>query len=343
MKEKIALFKNKGNLIHNALSNIDNKAASNRIVFGDDIESEVKGSSKKPRLLFDDDEKDEEPEDLSECFNVDKPEKLAKMQTVIGNDSRFTLDDRFVEEKTEENDKEDVDTGTLKEEKEWQLNILGDLLGKPIKTVNQESERKITKKMVRYNPLESQHHEYEIIPPKVEPKKKKKKRTNSATETEEAVPEVSKDMFYKLSTNLTETLKQDGEFSLLKAYGRDTTDPTEETVQETTEAKRDMPMKSGSSRNPFKYDSSESEDEVEVPVETKADFDGQSSRDDSQRFFFVPDDSRFQDAFNFFKKQSENDNDFANLRRELKQIVRAKIRNNVSKTSWNKKRKIKKV
>lgn len=70
-------------------------------------------------------------------------------QVVLGNDSRFTLDDRFVEddnliEQTE------VTTGTdecdLQKEKEKQLDILGSILGTPLVVKSQgKSETKSTK------------------------------------------------------------------------------------------------------------------------------------------------------------------------------------------------------
>lgn len=84
--------------------------------------------------------------------------------------------------------------------------------------------------MVRYDPTENGHCEYEVKPAKPETKEKstkKKKRDKSVPEVKEPalpVPEVSKDIYYAVSDTLTESLKQKGEFSLLKAYGKEKDD-----------------------------------------------------------------------------------------------------------------------
>lgn len=56
------------------------------------------------------------------------------MQTNIGNDKRFALDERFLddEDKVGEKKEEIPDDEDVLDEKKWQLNILGDVLGKKI-------------------------------------------------------------------------------------------------------------------------------------------------------------------------------------------------------------------
>lgn len=57
------------------------------------------------------------------------------MQASFGNDSRFTLDNRFIEENVEDKeDKEEIGECDLQNEREWQFNILEDVLGAPIET-----------------------------------------------------------------------------------------------------------------------------------------------------------------------------------------------------------------
>lgn len=84
--------------------------------------------------------------------------------------------------------------------------------------------------MIRYDPTENRHCEYEVKPAQSETKEKstkKKKRDKSVSEIKEPAPpepEVSKDIYYAVSNTLTESLKQKGEFSLLKARGKERDD-----------------------------------------------------------------------------------------------------------------------
>lgn len=84
--------------------------------------------------------------------------------------------------------------------------------------------------MIRYDPTENGHCEYELKPPQPETKEKstkKKKRDKSMLKIEESAlpePEVSKDIYYTVSDNLTESLKQKEEFSLLKTHGKEKDD-----------------------------------------------------------------------------------------------------------------------
>lgn len=67
------------------------------------------------------------------------------MQTTLGNDARFTLDDRFMEDdrQTEESKiVEDTDECNLQKEKEKQLDILESILGMPLTVKNQEKPTK---------------------------------------------------------------------------------------------------------------------------------------------------------------------------------------------------------
>lgn len=157
--------------------------------------------------------------------------------------------------------------------------------------------------MVRYNPIENGHCEYEVKPAKSETKEKstkKKKRDKSVPEVKEPAPpepEVSKDIYYAVSDTLIESLKQKGEFSLLKAHGkeRDDTgvylkeilhlylllyhistwflesfifsenvkDNDAFTVENNTAQK--FKFHFNAKNNPFKYDSSDNEDTHEAP------------------------------------------------------------------------------
>jgi len=79
--------------------------------------------------------------------------------------------------------------------------------------------------MVRYDPTENGHCEYEVksAQPEVKEKSTKKKKRDKSVPIKEPVPpepKVSKDIYYAVSDTLTESLKQEKEFSLLKIYGK---------------------------------------------------------------------------------------------------------------------------
>lgn len=80
--------------------------------------------------------------------------------------------------------------------------------------------------MIRYDPTESKHCEYEVQPAEKseskEKKTKKRKLITSEPEIEKSTTvEVSKDTYYSVSNILTESMKQKEEFSLLKLHGKE--------------------------------------------------------------------------------------------------------------------------
>ncbi|KAK2581783.1 hypothetical protein KPH14_002261 [Odynerus spinipes] len=367
LKRKKEAFKEKEQFIRDALKNVDNKKVNNKIVFDDNIEESivVEKKEKKRKTLFDDDEDNKEEviwddEVFDKKKNMD--EKYMKLQASFGNDSRFTLDDRFIEKDKEDGENEEENGEyDLQKEKEWQFNILEDILGQPIGT-NKPKDQETIKKyaMIRYDPTEDKHREYELTAEQIESStkaKKKKKKVEIPLETNESDPvEVSKDVYYSVSNTLTKSLKQEGGFSLLKLYGKEDDKTVSENVQNAaidTEVKEDMPKKQRTflnfdSKNPFKYDSSDDENEPESNVQQLLNHKQEEETSNlfgkySDNLFFSSNDSRFKDALNFFKKESVPNNEFKSLRRELKQIVRTKVRKNVRKTEWwGSKRKIRK-
>lgn len=79
--------------------------------------------------------------------------------------------------------------------------------------------------MIRYDPTENGHCEYEVKSAQLKTKEKNiKKDKCDKSKIEEfapSQPEVSKDIYYTVSDVLTTSLKQKGEFSLLKVYGKE--------------------------------------------------------------------------------------------------------------------------
>ena len=78
--------------------------------------------------------------------------------------------------------------------------------------------------MIRYDPTASNHQDFEVTIEKQKqekPTKKKRKISISEVKEQDFIP-VSKELFYDVSENLTQSLKQSEGFSLLKTFGRDT-------------------------------------------------------------------------------------------------------------------------
>ncbi|XP_046735034.1 nucleolar protein 8 [Diprion similis] len=351
LKERKMAFKTKENLIRQALNSVDQKSVSRKKIFSDDLESfdETSVEMKKKKRLFNDDDDDEGGGEILENgeFKIPKNinKKLQTLQQNYGNDKRFTLDNRFIEaEDNVEVNNPDSLSG-LDQERDWQLDILQSVLGKPMRSSRiDKSVDKRKKSMIRYDPMKNEHDECKIpIVKSHNPKKMKKvdKILNENVDDEQKQPELTKDTFYNVSENFADALKQDEQFSLLKTFRAvksGTDDPVDEEINEEQGHRFNF-----STKDPFKYDSSADEgDDYEDETNNKSIEKSEAKSNWNERLFFSDNDVRFEDARKFFGKQSEKNIDFSTLRRELKQIVRSKIQNNLRKKATWKKKKINK-
>lgn len=356
LQEKKQSFKAKGQLIQQALSNLDNTTNNKKIIF-DDIDKQQSPKKKTKRDLFDsDDDNNNEKDSLwnEDEFKVKKSKKIT-----LGNDARFTLDDRFTEDnyQTEENKVVEGDECNLQKEKERQLDILESILGTPLNVKSQETKPAKKGLMIRYDPTENRHCEYEIKPaqPEIKEKNTKKKKCDKSipeiVEPAPPEPEVSKDIYYAVSDTLVESLKQKEEFSLLKAYGKEKDDTENIKDNDASIVEKTQRFRFNfNANNAFKHDSSDDEDTYETPnidneivVETKEDTQQNSLFDYKDILFFDNNDVRFNEATRFFSTEAASNDQLNNLRRELKTIVRMKVRNNERRRQLLvKKRKIKK-
>ncbi|XP_076302531.1 uncharacterized protein LOC143220838 [Lasioglossum baleicum] len=346
LKRKKESFKAKELAVQHALKNLDNNSNKNKIIFDDNIdqvlESKIKKKAeRKKHDLFDDTGCDHNQDNTDPIWDIDNFETNKKGRTVtLGNDERFKIDKRFMDDDrasekdtaTENNNETD-----LQKEKKMQLDILENILGKPIqsnlKSKEANKDPKIAKKqMIRYDPTESNHKEYEIVPQisEVDTKKvKKRKKTKEVAENvvETAPAEVSKDIYFSVSESLTRSIKEGGPFSLLQTFGKEEVSEKEEQEYSVTtvDSKNKKFQFNFNAKNPFKYDSSDDENsnkEIESKkVESLPDVPKRTNK-----FFFEDNDVRFNEAVTFFSKESMPDEEFKNLRRELKHIVRTKIR-----------------
>lgn len=359
LKEKKQAFKTKGQFLQQALRNLDNTTKHNKIIFDDIDEQQSPKSKRKKRDLFDSDNDDDNEKDSpwnKDEFTIEenKPKK-----TILGNDARFTLDDRFVknDDQTELDGKtklvEDINECDLQKEKEKQLDILESILGAPLTVKNQETKTAKKKLMIRYDPTENGHGEYEVKSeqPKIKEKNTKKKRDKFVSEIEPIPPEpeVSKDIYYAVSDILTESLKQKGEFSLLKKHRKDDAGNAEDCTAIMENNKAQKFKLNFNATNAFKYDSSDTDEDLNEVLDTDKQMTDEVEKNTNNLFeykdtlFLDNKDVRFNEATRFFNAESTSNDEFKNLRRELKMIVRTKIRTNERKHQpWNKKRKIKK-
>ncbi|XP_076623440.1 putative RNA-binding protein CG14230 isoform X2 [Colletes latitarsis] len=361
LKQKKEAFRTKELMVQNALKNLDNKSNHNKIIFDEDIDKvdqpKIKKKLRKQRhSLFNDDDNDRDNDvSLWDDSKFDITEKPRKEIITLGNDERFKIDKRFMEDDhvlDTNNTTENNDESDLQKEKEWQMDILENILGVPIQTASKSKEMnkdlKFAKKqMIRYDPTKSDHKEYEIIAEKLEVdtknvKKKKRSKDNENT-VENSQAEVSKDVYFSVSGSLTKSLKEGGQFSLLKTCQKEETNENDPEYNMSTidSTKHKRFQFSFDTKNPFKYDSSDDEKDNKE-VEQKNESTPDHMFKETNNFFFDINDARFNEAIKFFSEGVESGENFSNLRQKLKQIMRSKIQRNIKKNQpGGHKRKIK--
>ncbi|XP_077886723.1 nucleolar protein 8 isoform X1 [Ictidomys tridecemlineatus] len=225
----------KKKLVHDALANLDGRPEDKptHIIFGSDSEDETEETNTQEQshpgeelvkesvgkasgqLFGSSDDEELDSEDDIDRFKI-KPQfegkagqKLLDLQSHFGNDDRFRLDSRFLESDSEEeqeevNEKKTAEEEELAAEKKKALNVAQSVLH--ISLNNPTSKGSVaTKKfkdIIRYDPTRHDHATYERKKddkPKESKAKRKKKR-----EEAEKLPEVSKEMYYNIATNLKE-------------------------------------------------------------------------------------------------------------------------------------------
>ncbi|XP_006876826.1 PREDICTED: nucleolar protein 8 [Chrysochloris asiatica] len=224
-------------LVHNALANLDDhsEVKPKHIIFGSDSESETKESSiqeqsyagdemvkesrcKPSGKLFESSDEESDSEDDSNRFKI-KPQfegkagqKLMNLQSHFGTDDRFRMDSRFLESDSEEEQKEINEKETTEEEdfvaeKKKALDIMQRVLN--ISLSNSTSKRSTTAKkfkdIIHYDPARHDHSTFERKRDD-KPKESKTKRKKNRTEGEK-LPEVSKEMYYDIASDLKERLQ----------------------------------------------------------------------------------------------------------------------------------------
>ncbi|KAM4877575.1 nucleolar protein 8 isoform 1-T3 [Thomomys bottae] len=242
-------------LVHNALANLDGhpEKKSTHIIFDSDGESETDETStqdqshprEKPvkesvgnstgKLFDSSDNEESDSEDDSDRFRI-KPQfegkagqKLMNLQSHFGGDDRFRMDSRFLESDSEEeqeevNEKRSAEEDELAAEKKKVLNVVQSVLHTNLNNpLSKGPAAKKFKDIIRYDPTRHDHATYERKTddkPKDSKAKRKKKR-----EEAEKLPEVSKEIYYDIATDLKEIFQ---------------------TAKDTNEKEEDIPQKEDS-------------------------------------------------------------------------------------------------
>ncbi|RVE43761.1 hypothetical protein evm_011610 [Chilo suppressalis] len=315
--------------------------------------------------LFDDDASDDDVNfEIKEQFEGKMGQKVLDLQSRYKSDKRFILDERFIEDGNSEeekdcthNDNEDkIDLGDA-DEKTKQLNILQDVLGVSIKTRTTKPEMNKTKSklgMLRFDPSQPEHAKFLAPVDKIKQestkkaKKKKLKEQQEDEKTKKVIPEndkpkieVSKEQFYKVSETLKESLEQPNNFSLRSLFGPNEYDEKVTLAQDTDYIPlgkpKDPKVKNPLNlvgKNPFIYDSSDSETEevVEIKSQRKSTETNSEVNNTSEpkavwkeNLFFSKSDSRLQDGLSFFNKTTENEPN--KERRVLKSVMKKRLYN----------------
>ncbi|EDS28684.1 l-caldesmon [Culex quinquefasciatus] len=260
---------------------------------------------------------------------AEKGQRLYEMQTQFHGDSRFKLDERFLADddsaagrrkrKALEKEKATLDSAVsgakppANGERRKQMEILSKMTGREI----QDGARSVPdqKSMQRFDPSAQKGKE----PARVEKKAKVLTEEEIIAAKKAERPEetfaVSEEKFFQVAQDLTQVIGQSsGGFSLLSMFG--SAARPEEDEEEEVEQEKSLGKPAYSDAR-FKYESSDSEDEVEgepespvqevpqepeVAAKKKDRKPGYYSKQGiwKENFFFLPDDVRLEEGRKFF-------------------------------------------
>lgn len=392
LKEKIKAKQTQQNLIKNALLNIDQAGSTNKLKFesdDDDDDDDIPGNEAgidEGKLVLFDESNDENEEDydlgVKEQFKGKEGLKLLTLQSTYGNDDRFKIDKRFMENEDEEdnNTKSKEDDGVVveesdkvctEEEKNRQLQILGDVLGQPI-ALNEtlKKNKKRTFDMVRYDASNEEHSKFLIRTEENEPEVKKKKEKKKSAEASLPSKPVSKDKFYKVSSSIKqafETAKSG--FSLLQTFGRSKSDDEDERESHKQIEKIENVKKNYVSLLNNKEEDSTSDEDASPDEDVSIRDDDKISVDSiepkkslinkvdrpyvkkdvnaqgvwKESFFFQLDDPRFKEGLDFINKKNSNEakaaqETFDKDRGKLREVYRTHLKKHMQKNNPFKKK-----
>jgi len=337
LKEKQNREKTQQLLVKEAINN--NIRVNKRIVFNSDNDSEdnkqqlneekLKSNNNKSlvkaKQLFesDSDNSDEEEKSDNEFeMNLNKKmsdknaEKLIALNSRFAHDVRFQIDERFLDL---DNNKDNDDHEEVIDEKEKNMHLLEEVLGKKLKPIIRHKEKSSESNsnnnsgelfISRFDPKNEKTSIYEVSSSASKKKvsfdnKVLEKQEKEVIAKEEKVENVSKEVYYEVSSALKESLaNKEQEFSLTQMFGNEDNLKNRDVNQEHSLKAETIIHKSSknlnSLRNPFRYDSSSSEEEDDDNkiVVTHKNQTAKRIPDIQQKFFFSDNDPRFdEDVF----------------------------------------------
>ncbi|XP_017153635.1 probable RNA-binding protein CG14230 [Drosophila miranda] len=355
----------KKSAIQQALSAITvDGSRAKRIKFSDAEEDEHEPEQKpkkQPKLdLFDDDDGEEDDEEVNiPQYEGKKGERLVEMQSKQSLDPRFRITATFVDEEEFDQEEEDgVDHPEDKpqeSERNWQMGILEQVVGRKLTSTSNENERKAAKnkKMLRFDPANEGHQK--LVRQKVVQEKEDSTPKTKDSKTKDkgaAQAPVSKEAFYVVTDSLTQSLNMRGEgFSLLDMFGsaHDEEVAKRQDELEKLGSEKILVTKPNANKldlathNPFSYDSSESEDEAPPAADPNPDLvssepaneEEPSKKKSKQKkpkiqmeSFFIPkNDPRLKEGAKFFRttKAEVDHADYDKVKSRLKLLIGNKI------------------
>ncbi|XP_073835550.1 probable RNA-binding protein CG14230 [Musca autumnalis] len=373
--------------IQQALQGMDAGKKSKKIKFSD-AESDTEEVKKEPlesvkksktNIFGSDDEEEDDNIEFKTLPSGKKGEKLVKMQAHQSLDPRFRIDAKFVEDDEEEEEEGEGEGGAHKaagqkdgdNERDWQMNILEQVVGTKIDSGKRSDKDHKNKKMLRYDPSKDEHQKFERSKEEQAAKKTKQTKTKETTAgttatAETPAPEVSKEVFYVVKDSLHESLRTRGEgFSLLSMFGQnDQLEERDEKLKQLGTEKilvnNKLDKMFSAAANPFSYDSS-SESETEdlhdqenstAKANEQAAPEAKSKTKNKTKItvesFFIPKtDARLKEGASFFIYKKADDaateESYMEVRERLKRIIKTKIaktKNSLAKSGYKIKKKV---
>lgn len=324
-------YDNQKKLIQNALSSAEGTIANKKIVFDNGEDDPETGN--RLTLFDDDDDTDlvgyKKSFEVKKQFQGEKGEELFHLQSKFKSDSRFSMGPEFLDnsgaatnQASKSRDKKKKLTAAEKE-RDAQLRLLQDMgANVGVQQVGGKGKQERVA-MVRFDPSKPDHGKYTK---KGEALQEGQTGGNAAPREEF---QVSDDRYVKVNTDLKQALQHSGEFSLLQMFGKPTA------VVEEVEPAADQEGAPFSGKR-FHYDSSDDEradkagpEDAEAKQAAKpGDVKKRKAKIFHQKFFFYLDDERLKDGLRFFtaKVDRKSSEDLAEARKNLKQIVKQKIK-----------------
>ncbi|XP_078597597.1 uncharacterized protein LOC144873797 isoform X3 [Branchiostoma floridae x Branchiostoma japonicum] len=346
-------------LITKALSSMASSTAGKHIVFGSEDEdseddAEVRAGLQSSTLhpaktektlqkgLFESDsegdsdsgsdDNDEQRFQIKPQFEGKTGEKLLQLQAQIGQDDRFRMDHRFLEQDSdgEEDGKGDYcnmtrtpacaegtgGDGEMEAERQKSLEILRKVVGTRA-AMTTEKGKNIDKlkfndpSAVRYDPTREDHKQFEIPDENVSQKDAEESGEQAAQTPPqvETVPDTSADRYFQVASDLKEVFSTaEGQaFSFFGSISAETVEDTEE--DRTSERTQTTPKKMPWQPKVFQYDSSDEDEEIMITQEDLKTIPERVEEPNRRNsFFFTESDARLKEGvLQFYRRDRLED------------------------------------